>query len=174
MPASNEPEAAGIKVEIYKLVNHLKNRMGVRYKDQETGFLSPESIAEADRLIGDLCTQCPAVIGKNLETLSVLWLQMREIKESPEREEIAQQIFTLAHEIKDMGTLCGYDVISHFAESLRDYIGRTDLNLKAQVVIIQAHMDAMQIINRQGVKKEAGPEAEELKKMVRMAIDKYS
>ena len=69
--------------------------------------------------------------------------------------------------------MCGYGLIAYFAESLRDYIARTDLNLKAQVVIIQAHLDAMQMCHRKGFRTDAGPEAEELKKMVKMAIDKY-
>jgi len=158
---------------MYKLANRLKARMGIRFKDQDDGFLAPESIEEADRMIAELAGRCPELITEHLEKLSVLWAQMKGMEDSPARTEISQKIFTLSHEIKDMGSMCGYDLIAYFAESLRDYIGRTDLNMKAQVVIIQAHVDAMTIVNRSGVKSDAGPEAEELKKMVKIAIDKY-
>ena len=170
MPAFNN---SGFKVEMYKLANHLKGMMGSRFQEQKEGFLAPEVIEEADKLIASMCVDCPARITAHLEKLSVLWGVMKGMANSPERDETALQIFTLSHEIKDMGAMCGYDLIAYFAESLRDYIGRTDLNLKAQVVIIQAHVDAMQIVHRQGYKAEAGPEAEELKQMVKMAIDKY-
>ncbi len=162
-----------MKVEIYKLANHLKGLMGMRFQNQAEGFLAPEAIEAADKLIAALSADCPRMIAEHLEKLAGLWKKMKEMPSSPERTDLSEQIFTLAHEIKDMGAMCGYTLIAYFAESLRDYIGRTDLNLKAQVVIIQAHVDAMQIVHRQGYKEEAGPEAEELKKMVKVAIDKY-
>ena len=173
MPVSNNSGSSGIKVEIYKLANRLKAMMGSRYQDQDEGFIAPEMIEEADKVIAESCLTCPALISQHLENLSSLWAQMSKMENSPQRNDLAQEIFTLAHEIKDVGSICGYMLIAYFAESLRDYIGRTDLNMKAQVVIIQAHVDAMLIVNRQGYKVDAGPEAEELKKMVKMAIEKY-
>ena len=160
-------------MEIYKLANRLKSMMGSRFQDQDEGFLAPETIEAADQLIAALCMDCPEMITEHLEKLSELWVTMKSMNNSSERSEIAQQIFTLSHEIKDMGAMCGFELIAYVAESLRDYISRTDLNLTAQVVIIQAHVDAMQIVNRKGYKAEGGPEAEELKQMVKMAIDKY-
>lgn len=163
----------GLKVEMYKIANRLKERMGIRFKGVEQGFLDPETIAEADKLIATLCETCPQANTEHLQTLGELWDKMRDMPQSEERTELAQKIFTTAHEIKDLASMCGYELTAYFAESLRDYIARTDLNLKAQVVIIQAHLDALNVVNRQGVKNNAGPEAEQLKKMVKMAIEKY-
>ncbi len=160
-------------MEIYKLANRLKAMMGARYQNQDEGFLEPEMIETADKFIASLCVDSPKVITEQLEKITGLWTKMKDMQASNERAEIAELIFTVAHEIKDVGSMCGFELIAYFAESLRDYIGRTDLNLKAQVVIIQAHLDAMLIVNRQGYTVDAGPEAEELKKMVRKAIEKY-
>lgn len=171
---SNDSKPAGIKIEIYKLANRLKMRLGARYQDQGPGFLAAESIEEADKLLEALSANCPEMINKHLEKLATLWAQMREMPTSEERNQISQEIFTIAHEIKDLALMAHLELIAYFAESLRDYIDRTDLNLKAQVVIIQAHVDALQIANRQGFAKEPGAAADELKKMVKMAIDKYS
>lgn len=162
-----------MKIEIYKIVNSLKPRMGARFEKYVSGYIDEKTIAEADQLIDQVCALSPQIIGKHIENLSALWSEIRDKPQSPERNETTQKIFTLAHEIKDLGSMCGYDLLAYFAESLRDYIGRADLQLNAQVVIIQAHIDAMQSVHRLGVKKDAGPEAEELKKMVKMAIDKY-
>lgn len=162
-----------MKVEVYKLVNRLKQRMGVRFEKQESGFIDTKIIEEADRLIAEARETSPELIRKNLETLTSLWNEIKETPVSPERENAIQRIFTLAHEIKDLSTMCNYDLMAYFAESLRDYIGRTDLNIKAQIIITQAHVDALQIVHRKGYRKDAGPEAEELKRMVKMAIDKY-
>ncbi len=173
MAAPNNPDDNNFKVRVYKLANVLKARLGPDFKNQEQGFLAPEAIEEADKYIKTLCVDCPGTIEKHLGVLSALWAQMKDAPDTPERADMTCQIFTLAHEIKDVGSMCDYELISYFAESLRDYIEQTELNIQAQIVIIQAHLDAMQICHRQGFKKEAGPEAEELKKMVKKAIDKY-
>jgi hypothetical protein len=162
-----------LKVEIYKLANRLKERLGSRYKDQEEGFIAPEAIEEADKLISNLCVNCPKTISGHLDTLGQLWDRMRALPQSDERAALSGEIFTLAHEIKDVGAMCGYDLLSYFAESLRDYIGRTELNIEAQMIIIQTHIDTMQMVHRRGIKKDESTEAEELKRLVRHAIEKY-
>ena len=164
----------GFRVQVFKLVNNLKGRMGLRPDDTEPGYLAPEMIAEADDLIVALCQDSPARIGKLLSELTAHWQEMRGMKESEERHKMSQMVFTLSHEIKDIGAMCGFTLVAHFAESLRDYIGRTELNLKAQEVIVQAHLDAMTLVSSRNIRDDAGPEAEELERMVKIAIDKYS
>lgn len=177
MPVSNDPPAEGekdIKVEIFRLANHLKARMGARFMKQETGFLDPQAIAEADKAITELCETSPQTMAKLMADLMAAWEEMRVMDESPARHESAQNIFTRAHEIKDIGATCGYELAAYFAESLRDYIGKTTLNIQAQVIIVQAHLDALQYVIGNDLKDDAGPKAEDLKRMVKIAIEKYS
>lgn len=165
-----------MNVIIYKLANRLKHKLGIRLNTENPGYIDPEALEKGDTLIEKLCAECPQTIAAHLENLVSKWEEMRTMPESGEREAVAQDIFTLAHEIKDIGSMCGYTLSAFFAESLRDYIAKTELSLRAQQVIIQAHVDALQFVYRQGFKteEEAGPAAEELKKMVKVAIDKYS
>lgn len=163
-----------MKVEIIRLVNHLKAKMGSRYQDQDTGFLPEEMIQEADELIVALCQDSPARISKLLSELTAHWQEMRSLKDSEERHKMGQMVFTISHEIKDIGAMCGYPLVAHFAESLRDYIAQSEVNIKAQEVIVQAHLDAMYVVSSRSLREDAGPEAEELKRMVKIAIDKYS
>lgn len=160
------------KVKMYKMANRLKERLGHTHKQTDEGYLAPATIEEADKLIAEVCATSPETIEKHLQTLSELWETMRS-GDAADRPSISTKVFATAHEIKDIGSLCGYDLIAYFAESLRDYIERTELNLNAQVVIVQAHLDAMKVVHARGVKKDAGPEAEELKRMVQKAIDKF-
>jgi chemotaxis protein histidine kinase CheA len=161
------------KIKVYKRRNILKNKLGTGVLTNEEGHLDQEKIDEADKLIADLCVNCLETMGEHLDNLSSIWSEMQEIPLSAEREEKAQQIFTLAHEIKDISALCGYSLVAYFAESLRDYIAETTYELKNQRVIIQAHIDALNVIQKNNIKDETSPAAEELKKMVKVAIDKY-
>lgn len=164
----------GITVEIFKLANRLKDKLGIQAKNMPPGHIASEAVEEADKLIAALCIECPETIAAHLKTLTVLWEEMRDMNESQERKELAQEIFTLAHEIKDVGSMCHYGLLAYFAESLRDYIGQTDINMEAQRVIIQAHVDAMMLVHKKNIKDDGGLQAEELKKMVKIAIGKYS
>ncbi|GJL84981.1 MAG: hypothetical protein DHS20C02_07560 [Micavibrio sp.] len=161
------------QIDIYNRINRMKVKMG-REKDDRPGHIDEEAIEEADAMIVALCAECPNAIGGYLSELGKLWEEMRDMPESRERENISKAIFTLAHEIKDIGSMCGYDLTAHFAESLRDYIHETELNLEAQRVIIQAHLDSMQVAFKQGTEETDSPMAEELKRVVKIAIDKYS
>lgn len=162
-----------IKIGFYKISNRLKDRMGQAFLKQKEGFLAPSAIEEADKMIAEMCATCPATIEGHLASLTALWEKMKSSNEA-DRHEVSEKVFAVAHEIKDIGSMCGYQLIAHFAESLRDYIEKTNLNHQAQIVIVQAHLDAMNIVHRSGFKKDGGPEAEELKQMVRKAIEKYS
>ncbi|MCB1531942.1 MAG: hypothetical protein KDJ35_03635 [Alphaproteobacteria bacterium] len=162
------------KVEIIKLTNHLKRKLGMDPQDVAEGEIANEAIMEADRLIEELCSECHSSIGGFLKALGEKWSEMREIGEdTPQRRALSEEIFTLSHEIKDIGSMCGYNLIAHFAESLRDYIEETELNLEAQKVIIQAHYDAMNLAHKNDVKDDDGPVASELKQLVKVAIKKY-
>lgn len=162
-----------VKVKVYELANRLRLKIGRDPKSQEEGYIAEEAIAEADKLIEALCAQCPATISAHLETLNGVWAKMRDMQEGAERESLTEQVFTISHEIKDVASMCGFTLIAYFAESLRDYIDRTELNLKAQRVIVQAHIDAMNTTHKQGLKDEGGPLADELKALVKIAVDKY-
>lgn len=174
MSDADNTRPPGIKVEVFRIANSLKDKLGLRVKPQEEGFIAPEAIVEADRLIAELCKECPVTLAGFMEEIGELWKEMRELPASAEREIRARQIFTLAHEIKDVGQMCGFTLAAYFAESLRDYIERTELSLEAQRVIIQAHVDAINVVIKMNLKEDGGTQAEELKKMVRVAVLKYS
>jgi AraC-like DNA-binding protein len=162
-----------VKVEIYKRRNTLKGKVGLGTQMDQDGQLDPEKIDEADALINDLCKDCNKNIGEQLEQLIRAWVVMATLELGTKREEKAQEIFTLSHDIKDIAALCGYGLAAHFAESLRDYVVETTYDLKHQRIILQAHIDALVVIQKNNIKDDAGPVAEELKEMVKLAIDKY-
>jgi hypothetical protein len=161
------------KVILIKFANELKMKLGLRKPSNEPGFIDPKKIKEADAYITKLCETSNETIGKNLDALIKTWDTMRETPQSAEREKLSTQIFTYSHEIKDIGSLCGYALIAYFAESLRDYIAQTSLNLKNQQVIIQAHIDAMKTVHKNNLRENGGAAAEELKRIVKIAIEKY-
>lgn len=170
--SSSDPE--NDEVEHFHRINRLRAKAGGNPKDQKEGALAPGMIEKADSLIEDFCKDCDTVVKTVLEQLSAKWKEMADMDKSSTRDRLAQEIFTLAHEIKDVAGMCGYTLMSDFGESLRDYIIETKLDHDAQKVIIQAHVDAMNAAFRNDIRDGGGPAAQELKALVKVAIDKYS
>jgi hypothetical protein len=162
-------------IEVFKIRALLKDKLGALRinKNDDAGYIAEDKVEEADALIGEACRTSHDDIGKILDQLTLCWKEMQDFPAGGKREDKAHEIFTLSHEIKDIGSLCGYSLAAYFAESLRDYIAETNLNLKNQRIITQAHIDALTVVHKNNLKADGGPAAEELKKMVKVAIDKY-
>lgn len=172
---SKQDSDSGVKVEIFKIANRLKKKLGTRNDGaQGEGHIDPALIEEADKLIEELCKECPKSISGFLKQMSTVWASMKDMERTLERDEKSKELFTLSHEIKDISAMCGYKLISDFAESLRDYVGKTELSLDAQRVIIQAHIDAITVAHKNDLTETGSPEASELMQLVKVAIEKYS
>lgn len=164
-----------MKVEVIKIANRLKQKLGVRpAQDEGDGFIDPEAVAQADKLIEEMCKDCVSSIAAFLKELNKIWDNMKDMSKGEERELLSEKLFMQSHEIKDIAAMCGYHLIADFAESLRDYIHETELSIEAQRVIIQAHIDAITVAHKQGLKEDGGPAAKELQDLIKIAIDKYS
>lgn len=170
---SNSEGASGPKnVSIFHRINRLRIKAAGK-AEGPPGQIDPEAIRKADEFIGEVCADCRTVLGASIEKLVTGWERMRELPDSEERKAAAQAVFHIAHEIKDISGMCGYALLSHFSESLRDYVVETDLDMEARRVIVQAHVDAIQAVYRLDIKAESVPEAEALKQAVQQAIKKY-
>jgi hypothetical protein len=160
------------KVEIYNRVNHLKLKAGGA-PSGGSGKFDDEAIRRADAVIRKMSDLYPEEIGKSIGRLERLWAETREMPPQS-RAANARLISNTANQIKDLAGTFDFDLMEYFGESLRDYILDIDLSRKEQAIIVQAHVDVMQVAYRQNLKHQKHPLGEELKKTVAAAIQKYS
>lgn len=176
MSAADDTSRNGPQIEEFRLHNRLRDKLEIEHRGKHVeGQIDPEAIEQADELIAERCAEeCQEKLDEQLIVLKNLWDEMKDMPDSGARDELAEQVFTAAHEIKDIGSMCEYPVAAHFGESLRDFIGHTDLKLAAQRVIIQAHVDVLNMAIKKNLRDLNSPAAEELKKMLAVAISQYS
>lgn len=160
------------KVEVYNRINRLKIKAGGSAKGGP-GKLDPNAIDRANAVIQKMSDLYPTEIKKSLDELTKLWEQTKIISFDARRDN-AKKISNIANQIKDLASTFGFDLMEYFGESLRDYILDVDLSQKEQIIIVQAHVDVMQVAYSQNLKSQQHPLAEELKKTVAAAIAKYS
>lgn len=161
-------------VEILKpKYNLLKNKAGTRTNMKDNGFIEESKIQATEILIAHLCESSKETLKEQISILTALWEGILKTQDDDKRKEKTKRIYTIAHEIRDISALCRYGLITDFAESLRDYIGEATLNMKNQRIIIQAHIDALSTVLKHNISDANHPVAEELKKKVKIAIEKY-
>ncbi|HRC27434.1 MAG TPA: hypothetical protein PKX87_08400 [Alphaproteobacteria bacterium] len=159
-------------VRVFHRINRLRIKTAGK-AEGAPGQVDPERIRKADEFIGKLCADCRTLLSLPLEKLVAGWGEMKGLPDGEARKAMAERLFLLAHEIKDVGGMCGYALLAYFAESLRDYVMETTLAIDAHRVIVQAHVDALQAVFKADLKDPSFPEAEALKVAVRQAIEKY-
>ncbi|MBI2233870.1 MAG: hypothetical protein HYU57_02540 [Micavibrio aeruginosavorus] len=160
------------QVEIYNRINRLKIKAGGTATGGP-GKIDQNSIDRANAVLHKMSEQYPDEIKKCLEDLNGLWNETKAMA-SDKRSANARAISNVANQIKDLAGTFGFDLMEYFGESLRDYILNIDLSQKEQVIIVQAHIDVMQVAYSQNLKHQEHPLGEELKKTVAAAIAKYS
>lgn len=169
---NEEKDVRAMDVKIFHRVNRLKIKAGGSLSGGP-GRLDLDKIEKADSVVQKMSEVYPVELQKALDDLDEKW---KEVLAHPEdaRKENVEIISTLANQIKDLAGLFEYEIMEYFAGSFRDFIFDTELTRKEHVIIGQAHVDVMWVVYRENLKDNAGPVAEELKKVVAEAIQKYS
>lgn len=161
-------------IEIFQRINVLKLKAGGGLKDAP-GQLAPQSVKNADTVVTSMATLYPKEIENILNVLNTEWETVKTMPDTADKAALAEKISNTANQIKDLAETFGYSLMAHFGTSLRDYILKTDLSCKEHFIIGQAHINVMWVAFRKNLKDDdGGAVAEELKEMVRTAIEKYS
>ena len=160
-------------IEIYHRVNHLKLKAGGKLTDGP-GHLTASNIKEAEKIIEAMAPLSSPEIERMLTEITTIWVKAKAIEDTDKRRKQAQSLSHIANQIKDIASTYHFDLMAHFAASLRDYIMDTALQKLEQLIIVQAHIDAMNTSFRENIKNDdGGLQAEELKEAVRQAIEEH-
>lgn len=163
-----EPE-----VEVVHKLNRLKIKAGGGLTDGP-GKLDSGSVERANTVVQNMSSLYPREIKNMLAALDKEWEAIKT-SEDKDRAKKVKKMSNTANQVKDLAGTFGYTLMEYFGASLRDYILKTDLSLKEQYTIVQAHIDVMGVAYRENLKNDdGGALGEELKKMVSTAIEKYS
>ena len=170
---SDSNNKAGSKdVEVFHRVNRLKIKAGGDTNSAALGQIDPRAVDKADTVITQAAEMYPMQIRNVLKMLNKTWDETKG-KTPEQRKEKAEKISNLANNVKDLALQFGFEIMGYFGGSLRDYIMKSDLTQPEHLIIVQAHIDVMDVAYREGLKDEESPMAEELKQVIAKAIAKY-
>lgn len=169
----SESDPKNEAVEIYHRINRLKLKTGAGLHDGP-GFIDPHAIVRADTVIQKKQSLYPKMVEESLNRLEEAWVQFKAAEGNKQRRDAIERIYHSSNHIKDLASTFSYELMQHFALSLREFAERIDPDRKEHQVIVQAHLDVMRIVYQENIKDHGGAKAEELKLIVAKAIEKYS
>lgn len=162
------------QVEVFHRVNRLKLKAGAASLHDGPGHLDPKTVKRAQSVVEKRQALYMSEVEKELLALAGAWEEAKKAGTKEGATKPLEKLYHCANHVKDLASTFGYELMQHFGLSLRGFAKNIDITNKAHHIIVHAHTDVMWVVLRENIKDQGGPKAEELKKIVAVAIEKYS
>lgn len=107
------------------------------------------------------------------ETLKTLREALGRAASDPSsRREVLEQIREEAFQIKGMGGVFGYPMLTEFAKSLHDFLKELDDLDELQQEIVSIHVDTLYVVVSHKIAGSGGPLEAQLRASLKAAVDK--
>lgn len=145
-------------------------RKAVNFKTGMALKLDDELRAKMEALVQNSSAQ---FIDQTVETLKELREGLSRAAADPSsRPEVLEHIREEAFQIKGMGGVFGYPMLTEFAKSLHDFLKElTDLD-ELQQEIVSIHIDTLYVVVSHKIAGSGGPLEAQLRASLKAAIDK--
>lgn len=157
------------EVEVFHRVNKLKLKAGAGLHEGP-GFIDSRSVQRAQTKVEGHEAVYNREMIDIMAGIDEIWA--RNLKEH--NDDVREELYHKANHIKDLASVFGFTLMQYFGQSLRDFTAKMDVSKPEHQIIVKAHIDVMKIVFQEKIKHSGGEKAEELKKIVIKAIEKYS
>ncbi len=154
------------EVIIVHPINRLKEK--IRPKQNIDVYITEEKIKELQNSLDschDLQEQEQNLLMQNIRSL---W---DKIKESPEKNNHCLTMFFIyINRLDDLSSIFSNEVIQSFIKLLKTFLQEADIQLKKHRVIIQAHLDVINLAHKQKIELKNSKDAQDLHSILEIAI----
>lgn len=161
-------------VEIIHRINKLKKKAGISLTSGKKGVVDHGAVKRAQQVIDDKETDYPPTVKELIDQIGTLWKSVKDMSSEEEQKQALETIYHLSNNIKDITDTYGHNLMHHFSLSLRDFCEIVDLKKPEHNIIVEAHLNVMLITYEERLKSDETAQAEELKNIVKIAIEKFS
>lgn len=145
-------------------------RKAVNYKTGMDIRLDDEMRQKMEALVENTSTQ---FLDETVETLKSLREALGRAAADPSaRREVLEHIREEAFQIKGMGGVFGYPLLTEFAKSLHDFLKELDDLDELQQEIVSIHVDTLYVVVSHRIKGSGGALEAQLRASLKAAVDK--
>lgn len=171
MPDGAQSDKTQVRVRIYRLDNHLREKVAGFGTGSEKLQISTEALEKAQAALGKMAEDYPDWAAKHLDEL--IMLAARAVDTPEKRTDVFQEINLMAHDMKGQGGTFGYPLVTMFADSLHKFTRENSGTTDNHVEIVRAHVDAMRAVIKGRIRGSGGEIGKELVDNLHKAIAKY-
>jgi uncharacterized protein with NAD-binding domain and iron-sulfur cluster len=135
--------------QLIQVPNTLKLKVGGRF-----GGIDPAAIAKAEAALKGLSSNFAEWLQDEIVKLEAA---RARIKAEGWNAETAESLYLRAHDLKGLGSTYEFPLITRIAGSLCKMIDDAETRLKAPMLIIDGHIDAIRACVRDSIKDDQNP-----------------
>jgi HPt (histidine-containing phosphotransfer) domain-containing protein len=145
-------------------------RKAVNYKTGMDIRLDPETLKKMEQLVENSSAQ---FLDATVESLKGLREALGRAAADPAvRHEVLEHIREEAFQIKGMGGVFGYPLLTEFAKSLHDFLKELEDLDELQQEIVSIHVDTLYVVVSHRIKGSGGVLEAQLRASLKAAVDK--
>ena len=170
----NETDLEGTdsNVKIFHRINRLREKAGGSRHEGGNARLSRKVMDQARLVIAQEASEYPEKAADDLDLLIAITSELMDA--TPEKQpKILDRLSKAANTIQSFGATFEYKLLTVFGRSLRRYtetIKNADSN---QLTLIQAHVDAINVVITQKITGDGGEVGKALISDIQVALEKY-
>lgn len=127
------------------------NSLRLKVGGARFGGIDPAALAKAEAALQSLSSQFDQWLADELAKLDEARFQIQAQGYVPAT---AEPLYLRAHDLKGLGTTYGYPLITRIAASLCKLTDEERVRMKAPLLLVDAHIDAIKAIVRDKIKDE--------------------
>ncbi len=145
-------------------------RKAVNYKTGMDIKLDEAMLKKMEQLVENSSTE---FLNETVESLKGLREALGRAATDPSaRKEVLDHIREEAFQIKGMGGVFGYPLLTEFAKSLHDFLKELEDLDELQQEIVSIHVDTLYVVVSHKIKGSGGPLEAQLRASLKAAVDK--
>ena len=145
-------------------------RKAVNYKTGMEIRLDEATLKKMEQLVENSSAE---FLSETVESLKGLREALGRAATDPSaRREVLDHIREEAFQIKGMGGVFGYPLLTEFAKSLHDFLKELDDLDELQQEIVSIHVDTLYVVVSHKIKGSGGPLEAQLRASLKAAVDK--
>ena len=162
------------KIKKWYRLNFLKMKAGADLNDEARGYIDPSAVKKAQHVIDDEEKSYYEEIEGLIVSLESSWDDLQRADDDKRIKSAQREMMNFANIIKDIAYTYGYTLMGDFGDSLCNFCKKLDMAREEHKPIIEAHLSVIRATFKTHIKESEGEQAEELKRLLVLAIEKHT
>lgn len=158
------------EIIIVHTINRLKEK--IRPRQNTNVYFTENDIAQAQNALDGAKGFKEQEEKLLIQNLLSLWSQMKELP--TKNNHLLTMFIIYINRLDDLSSIFSAEVIQDFVASLKKFLQKVDIENKSHRVIIQAHLDVINLAHHHKIEASQSEDAANLKRMLDLAIQQNS